>query len=555
MKILFPIDSFKRNKYLLLIILVSLLPIIPYFITEKLIHTHDGLVHLPRLAAYFHALADGSIPVRYAGYLNYGYGLPLFNFIYQFPYWIGSALLVVGFGLVNAFKISITLSFVLSGIFMYMFAKEYFGDVRKAFLVAIFYQFVPFRMVELLVRGSYGEVYTYAFLPLTLYGLTLLGKKRSLYGFLVTSISVFLLVVSHNSVALMFFVASALFVLFTFSNIKKIIIAFTSLLFGLGISSFYWLPALLEHRYTFGDLFMAKLYIGYFPQIQNFFIPNFNNSMSLQTTGITTYIGLFQGLAIIVSLITLFSKKIIDSKTKRIFYFSFTLIVISFFFMTPISKFIWGGPYGALLRQFQFPWRFLALIVLATAILSVSFPIISKRLSKGWAYGLLVFFSILSVSFYWNASLGYDKINENYYWNFPLNTTYYGETDVVWSEGPAKSYPKSRIEFTSGNGKISNFIKKNSSQSFDAEVTEKAEIVSHTEYFPGWTVRIDGVKTPIQFQSANHRGEILFNIPKGRHRVTIKFEESKIRVIADLLSVLSLVMILPLVLFRKKIFS
>src|SRR5690348_1138562 len=141
----------KKHQFLLVVFFTSLLPFIPFFITNDLLHTHDGLVHLPRLAAYFKALSEGNFPVRFAGYLNYGYGLPLFNFIYQTPYLVGSAFLLLGFSLVNAFKFSLLLSFILSGIFMYLFGTEYFEDQKKGFLMCIFYQFTPFRLVELMV--------------------------------------------------------------------------------------------------------------------------------------------------------------------------------------------------------------------------------------------------------------------------------------------------------------------------------------------------------------------------------------------------------------------
>jgi len=544
-----------KSKYLLLVVILSILPILPYFVTTDLIHTHDGLVHLPRLSAYFKALSDGSIPVRYAGYLNYGYGLPLFNFIYQFPYWIGSFLIVFGFGLVNAFKISITFSFILSGVFMFMFGKEYFKDDKKAFLATILYQFAPFRMVELLVRGSYGEVYTYTFLPLVLYGLTLLMNKKSLKGFVVTSCAVFFLIVSHNSVALMFFAAAALFVACTYKKISRAVVAFASLFVGIGLSAFYWMPALIEHQYTFGDLFMEKLYQSYFPAFQNFFIPNFDNSPALQTTGITTYVGLVQGIVLVIGLLIFVFKRKKLKDYSRVFYYAYILVAISFFFMSPFSKFIWSSQIGGMLRQFQFPWRFLALIVLAASILSVSFSMVSARFYRGWVYVFLVVATVLSVSFYWKASLGYDKINEKYYWNFPLTTTYYGETDVIWSEGPAKSFPKSRVEVTSGRATVSNFVKKNTFQSFNLDVQEDAEIVSHTQYFPGWVIRVDDVKVPIQFQNANHRGEILFNVSKGNHRVVLRFEESKIRLLADCISVLSISLLAICIIFRKKIFK
>ena len=157
-----------------LILILSLVPFIGVFTTSLLPHTHDGFVHLARIGAYFKALEDGQIPVRWAGDLNYGYGLPLFNFIYQVPYFISSIFIFLGLGLVNAFKVTLVLSFLLSGIFMFGFSLSFFKDLKKALLVTLFYQFMPFRLIEILVRGSFGEVYTYAFFPLVLWGITLL---------------------------------------------------------------------------------------------------------------------------------------------------------------------------------------------------------------------------------------------------------------------------------------------------------------------------------------------------------------------------------------------
>ena len=539
-----------RHKYLFFIIGLSILPAIPFFTSNDLLHTHDGLVHLPRLAAYFHALADGNFPVRIAGYLNYGYGLPLFNFIYQFPYWVGSLLLLLGFGLVNAFKLSLILSFILSGISMYLFGKEFFGDEKKGFLVAIFYQFAPFRMVELLVRGSYGEVYAYAFLPAVLYGIALLNNKRKGLGFLVTSLSTFFLITSHNSVSLLFFGACFLFILFTSRKIKEMIIPLFSLFWGLIMASFYWFPALYDHKYTYGNLYMQNLYKDHFVPIQNFFIPNFNNDPRLFTEGISTFLGLFQIVGFVLAMFLLTKK--LEKNTKRIFWYCLVLLAVSFFMMSSLSQFIWGASFSSFLRQFQFPWRFLALAVFSLSILSVSF-LYNKTFSKKTPYIMLIIFTVLSVALYWKASLGYKKIDENYYKNFPLNTTYYGETDVIWSAGPAKKYPKKTLEIIGGQGKVTNFQKKNHYQTFTSTSDRGISVLSNTQYFPGWSAYIDGNEVPIQFQDANNRGNITFDIPSGKHEVLIKFEETKPRLVADIISLIGFVLLIPVLwIFSRK---
>ena len=546
----------RETLYFYLFILgLSILPTIPFFITSNLLHTHDGLVHLPRLAAFYTALSDGHFPVRWAGYLNYGYGMPLFNFIYQLPYYIGSIFLLIGVELVNAFKLSLMLSFLLSAIFMFAFAKEYFKDSYKALLVTALYQFTPFRMIELLVRGSYGEVYTYALFPLVLFSLTKYSEKKNSKFFILTATSTALLIISHNSVSLLFFGAIGLFVLFTQKGLKNIALSLFAMGVGLGIAAFYWIPALFEHRYTYGNLYMKNLYLDHFVPVWKFFAPNFANSKSLQTEGITTYIGVFQSIALVATAWILIRKKKIESSVKRILYYSLAVFIFAFFFMLPVSKPIWQAPFSDFLRQFQFPWRFLSLVTVATSFLAVSIPEVSIKLQNKRVYIFVCLAAVLCVAFYWKASEGYQRIDEKYYWSFPLNTTYYGETDVIWSAGPAKAYPKNRVDIIGGKGIVQEFVRTNSQQEMKVTGDNDLQLVSHTQYFPGWRAFVDGSEVPIEFQDPNNRGELTFHVPKGEHMVNLKFGESKIRVLADVLSIFSLLLIFPISILVRKIFK
>ncbi|MDO8621135.1 MAG: hypothetical protein Q7R31_02550 [Candidatus Levybacteria bacterium] len=538
----------KIFKPYFLIIFLSIFPIVPIFLTTLLPHTHDGLVHLARIAAYFKALSDGQIPVRWAGDLNYGYGMPLFNFMYQLPYLISSFFVFLGFGLAVSFKITLALSFILAGIFMLGFSKAFFGDYKRAFAVTIFYQYMPFRLIEVLIRGSFGEVYTYVFLPLILWGLTLIFKKISYKYIVVTSLATALLVISHNAISLVFFGICTAFIIFFGKNIRNYAAGTTSLSLGLLLSSFYWVPALLERKYTYGDLFMKNVYLSHFPPIQNFFIPNLFNNIGFQTGGISVQFGLFHTIVFVVSLFALFSFKKIEPKLKKLLIFSLLIFAISLFMMQPISSPIWANV--ALLRQFQFPWRFLSVSGFALSLLSV-FIFRYKFFLKNSVYVSLLSLVIFSTIYYWKPQLGLDKINENYYWNFPLNTTYFGETDVIWSKGPAENYPKQRVELIGGDGEIFNFKKKSNLQTLSVNAKTKIQLVDHTQYFPGWRVYVDGIPASIEFQDQNWRGQITFVVPKGQHMIKAVFGESRVRLIADILSVLSLTSLVLFGFLRK----
>ena len=161
---------------------------------------------------------------------------------------------------------------------------------------------------------------------------------------------------------------------------------------------------------------------------------------------------------------------------------------------------------------------------------------------------------VASGIFYWHPFLGYQKVNEDYYWNFPLNTTFYGETDVVWSAGPAKSYPGDRVEIIDGKGEIRNFFKKSNQHSFTLNLTKDSYLIDHTQYFPGWKVYVDGKSIPIQFQNQNYRGEITFFVPAGKHNVVVNFGETKIRFLADILTLFAFIGVFVLWFARKKLF-
>ncbi|HEX8965080.1 MAG TPA: 6-pyruvoyl-tetrahydropterin synthase-related protein [Patescibacteria group bacterium] len=543
----------RKNQYIVLLALVvffSLFPIVGIFVTPKLLHTHDGFAHLARIGAYFKALQDFEFPVRWAGDLNYGYGMPIFNFMYQTPYFIASLFLLTHMGLVNAFKVTLALSFILSGIFMFGFAKEAFNDYKKAFLVAIFYQFAPFRLIELLVRGAFGEVYTYAFLPLVLWGIALFVKKQAYKSFLLISLATALLVLSHNALSLVFFGICFVYTFLFAQNKNSFFKTLLALGIGLLLSAYYWFPAIIEHKYTYGDLFMKTLYLEHFPPIQNFFIPNFFNSSYLQTGGISVQLGLFHVIAIIFSLFLLFRKNT-EKFIKRLTVVNIFLLLITFFFMQPISIPVWV--HVALLRQFQFSWRLLGIVAFITSILSVSY-LYFKVFTKQWIYIVLVTLTIITTAYYWKPPLGYDVINEKYFWNFPLTSTYFGETDVIWSAGPAKAYPKSRIEFVQGAGKITKFVKHQTTQTFTVKTTSKAVLVSNTEYFPGWRVFVNGEPVAIQFQDPNWRGLITFAVPKGESTVQIVFGETPLRLGADIASLSAIVLLFAIGIARKKLF-
>jgi hypothetical protein len=175
------------------------------------------------------------------------------------------------------------------------------------------------------------------------------------------------------------------------------------------------------------------------------------------------------------------------------------------------------------------------------------------KLKKLYFYIPILLCVILSTVVYWNPPEGYDRIDESYYWNYPLTTNYYGEVDTIWSEGPAKAYPKNRVDLAAGLATIQGYMQKGTIYSYAVSAQTPTTIVQRTQYFPGWIVLVDGKKVPIEFQDQNYRGLITYQVPAGDHTIDVRFAQSKIQQISNYLSIATLItLLLSIVYMRKK---
>jgi len=125
---------------------------------------------------------------------------------------------------------------------------------------------------------------------------------------------------------------------------------------------------------------------------------------------------------------------------------------------------------------------------------------------------------------------------------------------TIWA-GRSQDYPerKNQTQIVEGKGEILTETLKNSSRKYTVNAKTPLKLVDRTFYFPGWTVFVDGVKTNIEFQNPDYRGVITYQIPSGKHSIYVVFEDTKVRLLGKILSVVSLVLLFILFFLRKKI--
>jgi len=528
----------------IILLIISILPLTG-LMPKGLPVTHDGPDHVARIASFFMSLSEGNIIPRWASNLNWGYGHPILMFLYPMSSYVGSFFHWIGFSYVDATKLVFAVAFTASILAMYLWVKTAFGK-RAGVIAAILYGFAPYRFVDLYIRGAIGEHMAFVFPPLICYFLFLLSKtedftkgRQLLHGIGLT-LSVGVLILSHNAIAIMFLPIIGLYWMYLFFTQRKKSFGFIFssvyfFLLGFGIAAFFWMPAFFEGKYTLRDIVTANEYGSRFVPFTWFFYSPWNYG---QGNEITKSVGIAQWIGILASLLVLWKMK---EKSLRIYIIGAVILFFgSLFVMTSASNGIWQNI--SLLQKFQFPWRFLTVSVFLSAVLggvSIASIIerrkVNKRLVGNYIVSIFCIIAVASTVFMWKPK-AYSQKPESYYSNVYESTTDTGESSPIWSVRFMEHRPTALLEIAEGAVIIRDSSRTTTTRTYTIEARESARLVENTLYFPGWKVYVDGVQAGVQYQDPTYRGLITFRVTEGTHEVNIVFEDTKLRYVADMVT-------------------
>lgn len=551
----------RRNiNLLVLLLLISTLPIISIF-RSGTYESGDLSVHTSYLINFYENLKNNILLPQWAPILCGGKGCPNFMFEYILPYYISSFFHLLGFSFLNSIKILLASSFIASGLGMYLWLKTEFNK-NIAFVGAIFYLFAPYHLEDLHFRVSVGEVLSFFPLPFVFYFTNLFIKTKQVKHFLLIILFIFLLILSHSSTTI-----ATLPILFLYGFIKifqlehkdiKLFLKFiSSIIFAIGVSTFYWLPGLAEVKYNWLSL-DAK--IGGFRPINEFLYSPARYGFLFQgNNGELRLIIGYSHLLVVALLIILLLKKNISSKYKNL-----ALCFLSFFFlyflaMLDISK--------TILRKFLFfnsfvlIWRLLVPISLITSFIAAI--VITHYKNKFFIF-ILTLFTITSTVLNWgNRKIVPENIN-NYKNEWVMYSEYYNQDNPIYKKkldervdfksaeslaALARVRKKSSIEVLNGDAIVVQINRTPINHEYLLNVIENSNIRENTFYFPGWKVIANEKEIPINYEDKNNFGLITFKLRKGLYKVNIIFTDTPIRKIGKYISIMSLMILLVSILF------
>ena len=160
----------KNTKFILVVLAIALFSMFPY-LNEQVPFGHDLGYHLNRINEISNGINIRKIPVLIHSNLieNLGYGN---GFFYPQLFLYIPALLVsfTGILVIPAYKIFLVLVAIATFAFMYIAAKNIFKNKYVGWISALLYLFSLYRLTDIYVRAAVGEVISFVFFPLIIYG-------------------------------------------------------------------------------------------------------------------------------------------------------------------------------------------------------------------------------------------------------------------------------------------------------------------------------------------------------------------------------------------------
>ena len=497
--------------------------------------SHDGVYHILRTEEALRMLKLGQFPLRWAGTLDQGFGIPLFNFVYPLPYYF-SAVFSYLIGAVWAVKTVMILSYLGGGLGIYfLFAHK---NRLVAVTLALIYLMTPYQFLNIFVRGALGEVVAIGLIPWVLLSFNSLVSHKSSLRFY-HPIPLALLLVAHNFLGVLFAVFLLGYALFQSDNKRQI---FLSMTYSFGLSAFFLLPMILERNYLYSldnQMFTFR-FDQHFVYLKQFLyskwdywysVPGPDDGMSFQL-----------GFAPIV-LSTLGMGAIIFTKKHR---WSDLYLIIAYlgclFLMTSRSFIIWDKI--TILQTVQFPWRLLFMTAILSPVLGsiFIFRLKSKTLQTIFLCG------ILALSF-WNVrnyrrpmkQFTATEYTDLYLLNLGKTTTTF-RTEILpkWSV-PDERYKSQELLVNSGNMTIDALT--TDALSLHTTINNKPDdnvgrVTLLRNYYPGWVAIMDGT-TKIDLKPTSE-GMISMEPRLGVHNYVIKMTSTTTEKVSNLISLLTL---------------
>lgn len=486
----------------------------------------DGLFHAFRLAALDRAVRAGVLYPRWCPELAFGYGQPVLNFYTPLSYYLGLPFTLVGVDPFVALKIVLAVGLVASAMTMYLFARLHL-DRGPALLAAVVYAYLPYHLADLYVRMALAEFLALAWFPLALWSFHRLAGWWRLPRLALAALLLTALVLTHHLSTLLFVPVLVLYVIVVALKQRPsraagpTVLAFTgAAVAALALSAVYWLPVAAESRWVGLATTASEAYRDQLLPLTKLVSTGFAYDYNARIGEAQQFpVGLVEAVILTAAVLPF-----VIRKTKASALLFLVVAMLSALMLTTASLPIWRALQRALI-YLQFPWRFNALRILATAFLAGAL-VQSARKRPNVATCLAVTIAVATAaSALWH--LPYRPASPDGsvegMWQFERDV---GQVGTTWSQEylpiwvteqrwalsrPATDDLKSSVQLPAGQLSLTGVAP--TAYYFSHQASGPASVTLHQFYYPGWQAEWQG--EAYAAQPASHLGLASFPLPPG----------------------------------------
>ncbi|PIR98955.1 hypothetical protein COT87_02000 [Candidatus Collierbacteria bacterium CG10_big_fil_rev_8_21_14_0_10_44_9] len=475
---------------------------------------HDSNPHISRMIAYHTALQDGQFPPMWAKEVLGGIGSPVMMLNYQLPYLLSEGFVRIGLSYFDSYKLVLALSFVLSGLLMYLALRSKYG-ILAGWAGSLIYTLAPYRFVDIFVRGALGESLTFIFPPLLAW-----GYFRS---------STSLLILGWAGLFLTHPIASAVFSIFFLGYCLVVKKKFNWIAYTVAvmIAMFNLLPTLTLTKFTYYSPTLSDTLLM-FPMLSQLIYSRWGYGVSLPGTadGMSFAIGVTQWGVIITGLLLALKNKNLELK------YLVTTSMIGLFFILPISIPIYRLLH--LTNFIDFPWRLIFFVIFVSAWMGAW---LINQITKVSNKKFIVFGMTVVM-----IGMALPMAHTDKYWDKPL-TWFVRETGDSYGEYTPRTRATrdsapfwERAEFVRGTGEIKTLVEKSNWQRYLITANEDSQVRINTAYFPGWIIPPNCFVTKRSLTHIDDSGLIGCPVAKGESTLEIKFESLPVQRVGNLIT-------------------
>jgi uncharacterized membrane protein len=487
---------------------------------------HDSYEHTARYSSVVSQLREGEIYPRWLAGMNSRLGSPALFIYPPLAYFVPavlSPLLRVVFGKNELFElgVSVWLALALSGISVWLWLRT-IASGRAATIASILYMLMPYHLtIDLYTRGAVGEMWTFVWMPLTLYFSAQLMRNRSRVTMAGLAVSYAALVYTHLLIAFIFtpiLLAATCFAA-AGNRLAAIRNAGISLALGIGLSAAYIVPALAhEKNIPVKRDALAQTYDRHFI---------FNSTAWAGTTATdaflrkTSWYTLSTAVAAMGALLLMLRPN--RAGKHDIFWAGAALLSLTM--MLPISRWLWE--IIPALPAIQFPWRFNAILAVAAAALFASAVDVVRRPWSAWR--VLLSAGVALVAVLW-AGVAAKEILFREPWR-PTMTRPFGDTLLaVWAKwtdpqlltNPGVARLNALSTLREGlRGEISVEQWSPRDIRFTSNTQNDNWLIARRFYYPGWIATTESGRA-LEVGPSPGSGLLQVNVPRGANKIHLR---------------------------------